>query len=630
MIKRITLIFVCLFFMAITLNAQTFNQYLNAGDKAFKNAEYYLAISYYEKAFSFQKKTDQIHYKIGLAQLELMSYNLALKSLNKVKNKAKYPLLFYKMANSFMHIGDYNEALKSFENFKNNYREKDFYFEDSKQKIASCYWAKDHLKINNEIKITALQKSINSEYSEFSAGYFKDSLLQVTSFFQEENNKKKPYISVINFYKKKKNGYEKLDEHFKANNKNEFANGFYLAEKKRFYFNQCEDDKQGGKRCDLYVSEFKNNTWGNAVKLNINDSEFTTTQPSAYVAKDGKDILFFASNRTGTKGQNDIWKAKEIEFGVFEDPIILPENINSLGNEASPFYDINEGILYFSSDWHYGFGGQDVFKVNLKENKTPQNLGLPFNSSANDLYFTLTGAEKGFFSSNREGAMKLKNISCCYDVFQFEKNIENIKIEQDSISLIDSLIAVSKKDSLNTILDKIREMLPVTVYFHNDEPNPKTVDSTTTLSYTDAYNSFIALKDTYYLQNNFNEIDAFFYDNLEQGFIDLKAFENLITKLSIENKIVLELSGYCSPLADNFYNNKLAKRRISSIENYLKTNEKIAKALSKGKLSIREIPYGEEKANTTTSDDYFNTKLSIFSTKAALERKVSIVGILVE
>ena len=105
----------------------------------------------------------------------------------------------------------------------------------------------------------------------------------------------------INFYKKKKNGYEKLDEHFKANNNNEFANGFYLAEKKRFYFNQCEDDKQGGKRCDLYVSEFKNNTWGDAVKLNINDSEFTTTQPSAYVAKDGKDILFFASNRTGTK-----------------------------------------------------------------------------------------------------------------------------------------------------------------------------------------------------------------------------------------------------------------------------------------------------------------------------------------
>ena len=173
-------------------------------------------------------------------------------------------------------------------------------------------------------------------------------------------------------------------------------------------------------------------------------------------------------------------------------------------------------------------------------------------------------------------------------------------------------------------------MLPVTVYFHNDEPNPKTTDSVTNLSYEDAYHSFINLKDTYYLQNTFEEIDAFFYDNLEAGFKDLKTFEKLLARVSENHKIKLQLSGYASPLAENDYNINLSKRRISSIENYLNKNDILKAALVSGQLIIEEIPYGEEKADRNISDNYFNTKKSIFSTKAALSRKVAIVGILIK
>ena len=173
-------------------------------------------------------------------------------------------------------------------------------------------------------------------------------------------------------------------------------------------------------------------------------------------------------------------------------------------------------------------------------------------------------------------------------------------------------------------------MMPITVYFHNDEPNPKTENTSTTLLYSDAYNSYKAMKDEYYKMNVFDEIDAFFYDYLEKGYTDLKAFENLLTKLTPNNIIKLEVKGYCSPLAENDYNINLSKRRISSLENELNANNNLKAAFENNRLSIVESPNGEEQANKSVSDDYYNVKQSIFNPAACKERRVSIVGIFVE
>ena len=624
--------FLVIFFLIRSISfGQTQNQYLKAGEKAYAEGEYFAAISYFEKATLFKTKTDDIYTKIGDSYLQLKDYENAIKSYNKVKAKIANPLVLYKLGKSLMLTGDYESAIKSFESYKINTKTQDFIFEDAVQNLASCYWAKDHLVLDENIKITALKEDINSEFSEFAPGYFKDSLIQVTSFFQNEENKKGDYISDIFFLKKETEKWEKQEIKFPTEKKMEAANGFYLQEKERFYFNQCEASVNGKRRCDLYVSSFENNEWNKPILLNINLKDFTSTQASAYVNNDGKDVLFFVSDRDGGFGKMDIWTATETEAGIFSEPTVLPQNINTKGIEESPFYDKNSGLLYFSSDWHYGFGGVDVFKVALNlENANPKNLGLPYNSSANDLYFKYTDADKGFFSSNRTGAMKLRGVACCYDAFSFEKDFERILARQDSISTLDSLITAHQTDSVTKLLQSIEKMLPVTVYFHNDEPNPKTGDTTTLLSYTDTYKSFVSLKNDYYNQNKFKEIDAFFYDNLEQGFADLQTFEKLLASISTDYKIKLQLKGYCSPLAENAYNVNLSKRRIAALENFFRSNTAIKIALDSGRFSFEEIPFGEEKAAKDVSDNYFDTKLSIFNPKAALERKVAVVGIVIE
>tara|TARA_B110000495_G_C23036938_1_gene619641 strand:- start:546 stop:2465 length:1920 start_codon:yes stop_codon:yes gene_type:complete len=629
-------------FIANYSYSQTLNQYLKAGNSAFEKGEYYTAISYFKKATQFRKKTDEVNYRIGQSYLKLKDYNNSLKAFSKVQQKSAYPRLFYKMGNTLMLTGDYPQAITYYNSFKNSYKLNDFYAKDSDQKIASCYWALDHLQENKEIKVESLGRQINSEFSEFSASYFKDSLLQLTSFSHKEENKKSDYIANILFFEKQYKSYLQKEIDIPKNKKLQLANGYYLAEKDRFYFNQCEISKNGKKRCDIYVSAFKDNKWNTPVFLNINDKNYTSTQASVYVNEDGKDVLLFVSDRVSGIGKKDIWTATETTWGNFENLQVLPSTINTIDDEASPFFDKESNTLYFSSKWHYGYGGYDIFK-SIKDGadyKTPENISLPFNSSANDLYFKTNANSEGLLSSNRTGAMKLRGAACCYDIFSFEKNSDYL-VRKDSISKIDSLIMTHtvkpifdkeniRIDSVDIIFDKIKQMLPISVYFHNDEPNPKTEDIHTSTDYTAAYNSFKALKNDYYIMNNFKEIDAFFYDHLDKGFLDLKAFEKLITRLIPKHTIKLQIKGYCSPLAGNNYNINLSKRRISSLENELKKNKKLLQAITDNKIIIEEIPFGESKAKKEVSDDFHNVKESIFNPKACMERKVSIIGILID
>lgn len=633
MTKKSLLILSIILSFAFNSSAQTFKQYLKAGEKAFSQGEYFAAIAYLEQAKTFNQNKDEVNYKIGQAYFELKDYENAIKNFNKVKSKSSILSVFYEMGQCFMHIGDYKQAISNFEKFKNNYRENDFKAKDAEQKLASCFWASDHLELEKDILVESLGENINSEFSEFSPSLFKDSLLQVTSFFQDEEDKRNDYISDILFFEKAKKDWKEVALSFPTEKNKQLANGFYLEEKKRFYFNQCEQTSQGKRRCDLYVSQFENEAWSTPVYLNINDKNYTSTQPFVYVNDEGKDVILYVSNKEGSKGGNDIFDAVESSYAVFDKHYLLAvlDKVNSVGDEASPYFDKANQTLYFSSNYHYGFGGYDIFKIDLfKKNAKIKNLGLPYNSSANDLYFKEYEAGKSFFSSNREGAMRLRGAACCYDIFTIEKDEKQILARLDSISTLDSLIVVNQKDSVKKLLSEIKEMLPLSVYFHNDEPNPKSIDTTTNLSYEDAFKSFVSLKDTYYIQNEFKEIDAFFYDKLEAGFSDLKSFEKLLSSIIGNHKIKLELSGYCSPLADSKYNYFLSKRRISSIENYLNQNAVLKKAISSGQLQIVEIPYGEEKADKSISDNYFNTKKSVFSTEAALSRKVAIVGILID
>lgn len=122
------------------------------------------------------------------------------------------------------------------------------------------------------------------------------------------------------------------------------------------------------------------------------------------VTKDGR-TLFFASNRPGGQGGMDIWFARRVGDG-WSEPINAGPVVNTPFDEITPFLSEDGGTLFFSSNGHVSFGGQDLFKAEGQVGNwaDPVNLGKPLNSSY-DEYSPLAMSEDStiLFASNRPG-----------------------------------------------------------------------------------------------------------------------------------------------------------------------------------------------------------------------------------
>lgn len=115
--------------------------------------------------------------------------------------------------------------------------------------------------------------------------------------------------------------------------------------------------------------------------------------------------MYFASNRPGGLGGYDIYVSYRSARG-WSVPKNLGYPINTPGDEMSPFVD-DSGRLFFSSDFHQGFGGLDVFTADPMPWgwANVQNLGNAVNSSYDDMYFIFDSKKQvGYFSSNRKSS----------------------------------------------------------------------------------------------------------------------------------------------------------------------------------------------------------------------------------
>jgi peptidoglycan-associated lipoprotein len=170
------------------------------------------------------------------------------------------------------------------------------------------------------------------------------------------------------------------------------------------------EKKKGGDDVDLYISRQRNNVWSEPIPapgLNTslkdeNEAKKRSWDSSPAFSPDGR-TLYFASNRKGGYGGTDIYSAQMDTRGRFGRIRNLGPEINTAGDELFPYVS-EDGKFYFASDAHPGYGGLDLFVVNRANGKTSiENLGLPVNSTADDFGIFLFKADRGFFTSNREG-----------------------------------------------------------------------------------------------------------------------------------------------------------------------------------------------------------------------------------
>ena len=160
--------------------------------------------------------------------------------------------------------------------------------------------------------------------------------------------------------------------------------------------------------CDIYMSVKQKDAWSEPVNLGdpVN-TKYWESQPS--ISADGNS-LFFTSNRPGGKGKMDIWRAEKLGVSPQGFPVygkvVNVEEVNTPGNDLSPFIHADNKTLYFASDYWPGLGGKDLFRFRLDSSKTmpPQNLGYPVNTSADEegLVVEVSG-EKAWYTSDNKG-----------------------------------------------------------------------------------------------------------------------------------------------------------------------------------------------------------------------------------
>ena len=202
------------------------------------------------------------------------------------------------------------------------------------------------------------------------------------------------------------------------------GNGALSPDGEAFYFSRCEPNWKNEISCAIWVSYRDGGSWSEPVALGegVNDPRYTSTMPTVGTeTKRGRTVLYFASNRPGGKGGMDIWYALwNPKTNSFKEAKNAGTKVNTVADELTPFYDNQGRNPYFSSDGWPGVGGLDVFRTTgeMRTFVEPANVGVPFNSTADDLYMTVgKNREEGFFVSNRAGGMALINPTCCDDIY---------------------------------------------------------------------------------------------------------------------------------------------------------------------------------------------------------------------
>ncbi len=183
--------------------------------------------------------------------------------------------------------------------------------------------------------------------------------------------------------------------------------------------------------------------------------------------------------------------------------------------------------------------------------------------------------------------------------------------------------------------------LPIKLFFDNDEPDKRTLATTTQRQYQPTYVDYIRRKQEF--QKNYTAdmpegkakedalvaIDNFFEKEVREGWNRLFAFSEALYKMMERgDSVVLTLRGFASPRAASNYNMALTSRRVSSVNNHFKLFDGsiYRKFQENGQLAIELEPRGETNP-PGVSDVIGDQKRSVFSVEASRERRLEIIGV---
>lgn len=250
---------------------------------------------------------------------------------------------------------------------------------------------------------------------------------------------------------------------------------------------------------------------------------------------------------------------------------------------------------------------------------TPRLLAQKTNDYANDYVFPVELGKKYLVVAEKKG---------------FQPEVDTLSFTRSDVERLGNRL--THKMYLGRV--SFDDFLPLTVFFDNDHPDPKSRKPTTDKDYEETYHPYYGKKqefrETFTEGMNDNEkflqselYDRFFDRDVKGGYDSLMNFsQQLQAFLAAGNSVNLEITGYSSPKSTPEYNNLLSSRRVWALKNHFERfNGGVFKVfIDNGQLTFSEKPLGESEVPRGVSDSPTDVKNSIFSVLASVERRVEI------
>lgn len=532
----------------------------------------------------------------------------------KVKDKTIKPALFFKLAESFRESGDYTKAAIYYRNaVRSGYKDPtlELRYADAlraagKPEEARLIYeselkkdSKNKRAVNGLESIRRIQewkeipelyiienlKSINSASNDLIAQIIPGTEQAICfSSSREEVPAKKInpvtgqkfsdfFLSVYDTVKKRWNLPELLKEPGSLNSSEEELFLNFSPSKELVVFSRSASRLGQSAVARLYFVQKKNGQWTVPAPVPFTADGSDYLQPM--ITEDGK-TLWFASDRPGGMGGFDIWKSEITEPGSYSEPVNAGDKINTPGNELYPFEKPN-GYFYFSSDFHPGLGGFDIFQAQKTAGQWQiEQLPPPVNSYGDDLSIQFFGNnEKGFFTSNRKGSHGTDIYSFYLPPRLFQCFGKIHDSETDSI-LPDVNIRIVGSDGSSQKIRSVNGRFQATlnpesdyaiVVFANGYLNAQAKVSTRGLRQAKDFEVDIKPIPT----NKPIRIDNI---NYELGKWDLlpqakASLDKLVDLLKLNPEAIIELSAHTDDTGDEQFNLELSEKRAASVVQYL-------------------------------------------------------------
>jgi len=390
-------------------------KYYKKGQQCAYHNDYKKAVKYFQKALKVTPDFIGAHLMLADSYIGLGDYKKAVSGFEKVMSiDADYnPKIYYSWGMLERKHKNYEKAAELFEQFLTYPQKSDKLKSKVENLLATSRFAAKAVKNPVPFNPVNLGENINSKLMEYSPSFTADGqriLYTVRVGGQED------------FY-----SAEKENDKWKARKSldglinthdNEGAQSL-SADGRTLVYTACNRKGDFG-GCDLYFAEIKAGYW--TAPYNIGqpiNSEKWESQPS--ISATGNE-LYFTSDRGGGKGKKDIWISRRNSNGTWSEPENLGKQINTSGDDISPFIHPDGQTLYFASDGHVGMGETDIFLSRRQADGSwgkAENIGYPINTEEKEFSLIVsTDGKTAYFSSDREEGFGL------VDLYQFDLHTE--------------------------------------------------------------------------------------------------------------------------------------------------------------------------------------------------------------